>query len=375
MKKKVVVIGPEHHNTLGVIRSLGEAGIQPDVIIIGLCKAKSWVLTSRYVKRGIIVERNNEKLIAVLLDELKEKNEKIYLIPTCDFTVKLIDDYYNILREHYILPNIGNKAGELTRMMNKSVMAEYAEKAGFLIPKTKSYFVSPDYKNDKDLFEYLDDLYPVIVKQENAFAAKDKIWIVKNRFDLKSALYSCINEGVIIQQSIEKDEELGIQGVGFGSSIEPVVPGIIHKIRTSLNAIGSTTYAELKSIDWNHPVQQIKNFIKAIGYYGIFDIEVLRKDKSYYFIECNFRNGAYGYSYTCAGANLPLIWMGDNVNRNILNYTSIRLINAFSDYKHVKSGNISWYKWIWQLATANVYLTANSKDHKPFFYRLKIFEK
>ncbi|HOJ10480.1 MAG TPA: ATP-grasp domain-containing protein [Clostridiales bacterium] len=370
MNKKVVIIGDEHYNTLGVIRSLGEAGVRPDIIIIDSCKAKSWVLTSCYVKHGTIVERNNEKIIAVLLDKSNGQNERIYLVPTSDFAVKLIDDNFNVLREHYVLPSIGNKAGELTRLMNKRVMAQYAEDAGFLIPKTKSHFVLPDFKNDKELFESINVLYPVIVKQENAFAAKDKIWIVKNKIELKSALSKCINEKVIIQQFIEKDEEIGIQGVGFGSSAEPVVPGVVHKIRTSLNAIGSTTYADLRSIAQNDPVQQVKNFIKNIGYYGIFDIEVLRKGESYYFIECNFRNGAYGYSYTRMGANLPMIWMGENVGVNTFNYTSLKLINTFSDYKHIKNGNISWYKWMWQLATANVYLTANCKDPKPFFYRL-----
>ena len=32
---KVIVIGGDHHNTLGVLRAFGEKGIYPDLILVG----------------------------------------------------------------------------------------------------------------------------------------------------------------------------------------------------------------------------------------------------------------------------------------------------------------------------------------------------
>lgn len=35
MNNKIIVFGGDHHNTLGVVRSLGEAGIKPILILHG----------------------------------------------------------------------------------------------------------------------------------------------------------------------------------------------------------------------------------------------------------------------------------------------------------------------------------------------------
>lgn len=45
---KAVVIGTDHHNTLGVIRGLGERGIMPDLLLVSGGK-RSFVSRSRYI--------------------------------------------------------------------------------------------------------------------------------------------------------------------------------------------------------------------------------------------------------------------------------------------------------------------------------------
>ena len=52
-KAQAVVVGMDHINTLGIIRSLGEAGIKPSAIIISKDKDKSWSLKSKYLNKKL----------------------------------------------------------------------------------------------------------------------------------------------------------------------------------------------------------------------------------------------------------------------------------------------------------------------------------
>ena len=54
---RVVVIGGDHHNTLGVIRSLGERGIHPDLILVTPSKI-TFVDASIYIDRRWIIKKS-----------------------------------------------------------------------------------------------------------------------------------------------------------------------------------------------------------------------------------------------------------------------------------------------------------------------------
>ena len=47
MNNKVLIIGADHHNTLGLVESLGQRGIKSYVLIVAEVK-KSFVLKSKY---------------------------------------------------------------------------------------------------------------------------------------------------------------------------------------------------------------------------------------------------------------------------------------------------------------------------------------
>lgn len=52
---KVIIIGGFHHNTYGLIRSLGEAGIKSDVILEPCQPKVNWLFASQYIKKIHIV--------------------------------------------------------------------------------------------------------------------------------------------------------------------------------------------------------------------------------------------------------------------------------------------------------------------------------
>ena len=58
MENKVIIIGAEHHNTLGVVKSLGKKGVQLIVCIIA-DESFSIVLKSKYVNKGLIFKSDS----------------------------------------------------------------------------------------------------------------------------------------------------------------------------------------------------------------------------------------------------------------------------------------------------------------------------
>ncbi len=368
--RNIVVIGSDHVNTLGIIRSLGEAGEKPTAVIT-TDESKCWTAKSKYIDRLIITPHDKEKMVEALM-QAKNDSEKAYLIPAGDPYSKLIDDNFDLLSRYYILPNVNETAGELSRIMNKKPMSEAASDiGGFRLAETLYYQVpeSGDFDSVPELAE-IEKYYPLIMRNGESFINADgNIYIVKDRAEFYAALEKKRGITVIIQQFINKDEEIGVQGVGFGKDKEPVVAGIIHKIRTAkVGSIGSTTYATVAPPQVKEIVEATKKFISGVGYDGIFDIELLRQGDNYYFVECNFRNGAYGYAFTKAGANLPMIWADRNIGKEY-QIKEMTLMNETADMKHIGK-EVSPFKWLSQFCGADIHLTLSKKDVKPFIGRI-----
>ena len=68
---KVVVIGGDHHNTLGVIRGLGEKGIAPDLILVTPSKM-TYVDASKYIARQWKIDCDDE-IVDLLLSHYKDE--------------------------------------------------------------------------------------------------------------------------------------------------------------------------------------------------------------------------------------------------------------------------------------------------------------
>lgn len=364
---EAVVVGVDHFNTLGIIRSLGEIGICPVAVILSDEKKTAWTLKSKYLNKGLSCTTSLNDHTNSLIKIGKSFETKAYLIPSCDAAVKVIDDKKESLEKYYLLPNIYGGEEKISKCLNKAFMAKKAEEAGFLVPVTMSLFANDSLQIEIAKKRFA-ELYPLIIKEDSSVAGKNHTRIIETEDDLEKAFKECGTDYVMLQQFISKDEELGIQGVSHGTDT-PFIPGTIHKIRTSLDSMGSTTYAKLTNgvdIDLK---KKCEAFIQSLQYSGIFDIEVLRKGRDYYFIECNFRNGAYGYAYTRLGYNLPEIWIKKYIPPKS-SISSIQLINGFNDIKHIKAGNVGALTWVKELLSADVKLTAQIRDMAPVFYRL-----
>ena len=350
---------------------MGETGWK--VNYISTETGKNFVSKSRYVKRFWIAQ-NEEKLIELLLKTHDNSMKKSIIIPSDDNAMTMIDNNFSTLKEKYIIPNVKNKENAVSNMMNKVEMTKLAEKHGFLVPKGFKL----DLRKSEEVNLVLESInfkYPCIVKPLKSIdGSKGDIIICNDITQLTNQIRNLENKysEVILQEFIKKDGELGVQGLSTGKEI--IIPGIIEKKRDSPIAPGSTTYATL--VESNSLVEKDKiiSFLRDLNYYGIFDLELMYQNKKVYFIEINFRNGAYGYAYTKAGVNIPKLWCLDAVGLNISDETKkvvkhLRLMNEIADFRNVINKNVGFIKWLKEFVSTDIYMLLNIKDIKPFIYK------
>lgn len=110
MNNQIIVIGTDHHNTLGVIRSLGEEGKLPIVILPNL--KSTFIASSKYTSKVIKYDEKKEIIDILLKDYLNETNKSI-IICADDSSISLIDNNYNLLKEYFLLPNAKKEQGRI----------------------------------------------------------------------------------------------------------------------------------------------------------------------------------------------------------------------------------------------------------------------
>lgn len=107
---KIILIGGNHHNGLGLVRSFGVNGIKPLGIIIGNNKKNSFVTKSRYWEKTWVFSSEKEA-ISFLLGNFKQEIEKPVIIPWSDSAAAEIDNNLDALMPFFIVPSLGGIQG------------------------------------------------------------------------------------------------------------------------------------------------------------------------------------------------------------------------------------------------------------------------
>ncbi len=374
IKNNIVVLGSNHHNGLGIIRSLGEYGCR--VSFINVTGGKSFVTKSKYLDKSWNV--NNEiEVIDILLNEFQDEMNKTIILPADDYSASIIDKNINFLKASFIFPSINNEQGNILKKMNKYEMNKFAVESGLLVPLSCKIQLNSDIKL-KEVIKKLEIEYPCIVKPiQSIDGAKSDITVNHTSNELEEnlrKLIGCYKE-VLVQEYIEKDAEIGITGLITANSEEIIIPGIIDKKRQSIVAPGSTTFARIiNEADITFDLKKVKTYLKNLGFVGIFDLEFLLKDNKIYFVEINFRNGAYGYAFTKLGVNMPVLWCLDAIGHDISAMPQkvkrvATFISEFADFRNVIEREIRLLDWVKQFISADAYMVINKQDIYPFFYK------
>lgn len=301
----VVVIGGNHHNTLGVVRALGRKGIKPFLILIGNRK-KSYVSRSKYIKGWISLSM--DEIVPYLLDYNSSNQDKTVIISCHDGVTELLERNRMVLRDKFIVPGTDNKT--LLPLFEKPIMTADAANLGFDIP------LSYDSKTIQSISNLK---FPLISKPSKSVkGSKKDINVFHNATELNKFLNLNKERDFQIQQYIDFDIEYQLIGASFNGGKEIIIPGVSVILRPF--GVTNTQFLLYKDLseDFLKTAEMVKDYIRNKQYSGLFSAEFLRgKDGKDYFMEINFRNDGNTIAVTNSGANLPYWWVMKNLGRDV----------------------------------------------------------
>lgn len=364
-----IVIGNDHYNTLGVIRSLGEEHNNIFLILVG--NEKSFIKRSKYINKIYFVQETSRQIIEKIEAISENIEETYYLFPTSDFVAEVLDEHYKEFANNIICPNA---LGKLQLYQNKRWMNRFAEKLGLKVPK-QCVMETKNKEHDWNIFPAI--LKPVISTE----GKKADIQKVENEKDLRVKLDYFHDNGydrILVEEYIYGQDEHMVEVLGYSrKNYEVEIVGIIEKIREYPLKNGSTSYAKIIPNHSKLDLEIVKNFVKELKFFGIFDIEFKFSGKELYFIEINFRNGAPSYIMTCEGGNIPFFWMKNKEVKKRID-SMVYFMCEQNDVLHVIKGDINVLRWLKEFfCSKKIFLVWN--DYKPSlaYYHLlfKIFKK
>lgn len=361
---KVVIIGGIHHNTLGVIRSLGEIGILDKHVKVILVddhfKKKNIISSSKYVnKQNITYVRKNEECINVLLNSTEEKKQTI--ICCSDGTAEAVIAHRKELEQWYNLPSTKL---DIKVCMSKEQQSKIADECGFCLPQS-GYFSKYD--------NVTWDKFPCIIKPLKSVlgGGKADIKISNNMTELQSAIENVSADTIQIQEFIKKKMEFQLIGCSLDGGKEVIIPGYTTIIRQPDNTnTGYLKYAPISELSFD--IEGAKKYLNKLGYSGLFSLEFIRDNSGDdYFLEINLRNDGNAYCVKTAGVNLPYIWVYYQTFHKMpdCSKTFNKTIYFMPDWNDIRRGikAVGIIGWLKESKQAESHAVFNKKDIKPFF--------
>lgn len=358
----VLVVGASHINALGVIRSLGERGINPYLLLVG--NKHGYIKKSKYLKKVYHVN-NNEDIVNMMLNKISYEKNRCYVIPTGDPVALTIDQNFEKLEKKYILPNINKKSNEISKYMDK-----YEQ---FKLAKENKYKMAETLLIDLKKEEIENNIYPCILKPAvSADGEKADIRICYKEKEFTNAIEEFKNKKykqVLLQEYIEYDYEIDVPGIS--NAKESIAYAMIEKINIYPVKRGSTCYGKVVDV-YEKEKTKLENLMNSIKYNGIFDIDLFVKDNEIYLNEINFRNGALSYSLTNANISISLEWILLNENECIdkkrINKPYFFMVEDYN-FRLVLQREISFLKFIKEFVNTKVFSYISFRDPKPLIYK------
>lgn len=358
---KFIVIGSEHYNPLGVIRSLGEAGIASIAIVRR--GQYQFASASKYIDVIHLIDDYNE--VFEVLDTYKDPDHKAFIIPCDDVITSILDKEFDKLKNCFYLSNAGAE-GRITHYAEKERQLILAEKHGLNVAKT--WAVGKDGSLPDGV------LYPVITKPIYSYDDwKQDYYICSNESELTEALGKTKGP-VFLQQYITKKTELAIDGVSVNRG-RCVLPAIESTYTYALPDYYSSEMVVSNCRDERLRLS-LQTMLSEIGYEGIFEAEfMVDENGELWFLEINFRNSTWSYASTSLGMNLPLLFArgmldgkfpDDSEKKIPENYIALAELMDFLQ-RVMKYKMISPLEWVKCVRRANCLFFYSKNDKRPFW--------
>jgi len=354
---KILVAGGVHHNTLGVIRSLGEAGYAVTAIVIrhGL---NCYFAHSRYIQQLVQVDTIDQFVPALL--SLQQDIERPIVLSCSDDISEQISLNWDVLSAHFILPGI-NQQGRLAELQDKLTMNDLATQAGLMaIPS----YIAP--------FKKTQLTFPCISKPiVSSHGSKAEISILSTWEELEQLLKEC-PDNIFVQPYLTKSAEFQLIGCSLKGGEQVIIPGATSILRAPHNTnTGFLQYGEL-TMSQQELLIPCQKFLQECRYSGLFSMEFMQDDRgNTYFLEINFRNDGNAYCVTRSGINLPAIWVKANLGEDICSLITtpktIYSMPEFQDFRSVIHRELGFIQWLKDIHRTSCFMVANRRDPKPFF--------
>ena len=358
----VIVFALEHYNPLGLIRSLGENGVNP--VYFSVKRRGPVACLSKYIYTTHFVDTVEEGY-KLLLEKYGEEKEKPYILFSDDKSIGFFDLHYDELKEKFILFNAGAQ-GRINEFMDKDRILQIAEKHGFHVLDSHVVKVG-------EVPEGL--VYPVITKDinPNSGSWKADVHICENEAELRQAYKEITSPVIQIQHFVEKKNEYAIEGFTVNHGKE-IFLGTALTWKYLIKGYYSP-YHDVTSVRDDEMVEKLRKLFEEIGFEGIFEVEFLiDKDDTYYFLEANLRASCWNYSSTVAGMPLSYLWVKSmesghvdpNDQKEFEDFTDM---SEVIDYGiRVDRGQVSLAEWLRDFKAAKGTYYYNEKDMAPFEY-------
>ncbi len=379
--QSVIIIGKKYSSTLGLARSLGEAGYDVRLLALSV-PTERIVRNSKYVSKSQCVhvdffEKDSAKEELQALEELRGGDQKTLIIPCRDLTCMMLERHWDELSPHFHIPNINMLPGELNRFSDKAVQKALAIECGIPTAGGRAYSTDPEgiQAAVKEV------LFPCFMKPlSSCWSKSEKMYLVKCRDEreLEKWMFKAGTEGecgqVLLEQYLPIDRELSAYGAAANGQV--CLPACVETIRNGLGTntgvaaegrvVSSSVLGELRP--------KLESFVKKSGLNGLFCIDLIESEGQIFFSEMNLRMGGSCYGVTMAGANLPaaladMIYHGaqggpDDIREEVV-FESEQI-----DIDNYLKGFIS-LKTLWQYLSGDQrHFVRNSEDPDPWKHLL-----
>ncbi|WP_395361152.1 ATP-grasp domain-containing protein [Streptomyces sp. YH02] len=283
---------PQHHGGLGVVRTLGRAGVTVHAVVEDRVTP---VALSRHLSRAFVrpttgLERQ-DVLVAALLDIGRSVGTPCVPVPTDDEAALLFAEHAEALSECFLLPSV---SPELPRLLaGKASLHALCEELGVASPRTRAP-VTRD-----ELVDAGRELgFPVVLKNRDPWTrlrdpAVGGTTAVRDERGLLDRFAPGVLPPLLVQEYIPREwAEDWITHLYCGAGGEPRVAFTGLKLRSWPPHAGVTTRAVALA---NPTLAKLAaDLCRRIGYSGAADLDWRydRRDERYKLVDFNPRTGA-----------------------------------------------------------------------------------
>ena len=318
--RRVIVIGHGYGIRLGVIRAVAQIACEVTVIHVRSFKTgfptKPIDAYSEFVKEVLYFNRQEgtEGLVKLLLEKCAVEGQKPIIFPTSDFSALAIDD--DEIKKHFAVPYIINNNSQFSILNSQLSIAYWMDKAhqkALALSVGLNTAGSVVAERGREGFQIPDGIkYPCFTKPVSSFGGGKRCQQrCNNPEDLEAVLAIADKNDitkVLVEDFINISHEYAVLGYSDGKKV--VIPGVIRFLKESKRHRGVAMAGEVLPIaGFEDLIGKFAEFIRKMGFVGVFDIDFLESNGVFYFDEMNLRTGASCTAILKSGVNLPAMFV------------------------------------------------------------------